>query len=206
MKGLRILVCGATNAYVLYGENKKGLLFDPGGDANKIINEVKANGVEVEAILLTHAHGDHIGALNECRDAFNVKVYMHEEEQIMYNNKEYNMAHMMGMPQPNKPVDVLLQDGDTLDFDLGTIQVIHTPGHTPGSVCYLMDGVMVTGDTIFEGSIGRTDLPMGDWSRMEKSLKKIKEMDESIQLLPGHGESTTIGREKVQNPFLLQIL
>lgn len=202
----RILVGGMTNAYLVYDEKKRGFLVDPGAEGDKILAIVEAAGVKVEAILLTHAHGDHISALNRVRDALGVKVYMHKDEMVIYESADHNFVAMLGGEVPDRAPDVLVEDGDTIELECGEIRVMHTPGHTPGSVCYFYEDLILSGDTLFQGSIGRTDFPLGDIHAMADSLRKLTNCDENAVVLSGHGFETTIDDEKRSNPFIRQLL
>lgn len=205
MEYIRLIVAGSTNSYIVFNENKDAIIIDPGAEANRIINTIEKEGLNVESILLTHAHGDHIGALDEVREYFKTEVYLHSDELIIYENDAYNFAPYMGGKSPSKAPDHLFLDGDILEFKTGTFEILHTPGHTPGSSCFIINDLMFTGDTLFQGSIGRTDFPMGDWDIMVKSLKRFFSLDEELIVLSGHGEATTLTIEKRTNPFLTQI-
>lgn len=204
MEYIRIIV-GATNSYIFY-KDKRAVIIDPGAEGNKIIKIVEENGFTIEGILLTHAHGDHIGALDQVRDHFNCEVYLNKAEMIIYENDEYNFAPYMGAKSPSKAPDRFFEDGDVLEFSFAKIKVLHTPGHTPGSSCFIVEDLIFSGDTLFQGSIGRTDFPLGDWSLMEDSLRKFFVLDENLIVLSGHGEATSILIEKRSNPFLRQLL
>lgn len=201
---LRLVLGGtATNSYIVYNEND-GILIDPADNASTILKVIDDHNINIEAILLTHGHGDHLGALNEVRNVLDVPVYLPKNDLVVYNTPSMNLAAMMGLSEPDKEPDHLLEDGEVLDFKVGQIRVIETPGHTPGSMCFLIDNsVLISGDTLFEGSIGRTDFEGGSWEEMKKSLDFLMTLPDELQVLPGHGETTTIGREKVSNPFIV---
>ena len=202
-----ILVGGTTNCYIVYNhENNKGLIVDPGAEASRILAEAEHLGLTIEAILLTHAHGDHVAALNQVRDSLDVKVYMHKDELETYYNQAPQFIAMMGGEVPDKEPDVLLNDGDTIELDCGKIKVMQTAGHTPGSVCYFYEDLLLSGDTLFQGSIGRTDFPGGDVQAMMRSLRKLAQLDGNLRVLSGHGPETSIGIEKRINPYMQQVL
>ena len=201
-----LLVGGTTNCYIAYDDDKNGFIIDPGAEAEKILAHVKNLGLNIEGILLTHGHGDHISALNKVRDALGVKVYMHKDELENFLSQSPQFVAMLGGELPNKNPDVLLQDGDVISFKAGDVKVLFTPGHTPGGVCYLYGDTLFTGDTLFQGSIGRTDFPGGDVAAIMESLVKLSKLDEDLKVLSGHGFATTIGTEKRMNPFMRQIL
>lgn len=202
-----ILVGGTTNCYIVYNhENNKGFIVDPGSEASRILAEAEHLGLTIEAILLTHAHGDHVAALNQVRDSLGVKVYMHKDELETYYNQAPQFIAMMGGEVPDKEPDVLLNDGDTIELDCGKIKVMQTAGHTPGSVCYFYEDLLLSGDTLFQGSIGRTDFPGGDVQAMMRSLRKLAQLDGNLRVLSGHGPETSIGIEKRINPYMQQVL
>lgn len=202
-----ILVGGTTNCYIVYShENNKGFIVDPGAEASRILAEAEYLGLTIEAILLTHAHGDHVAALNQVRDSLGVKVYMHKDELETYYNQAPQFIAMMGGEVPDKEPDVLLNDGDTIELDCGKIKVMQTAGHTPGSVCYFYEDLLLSGDTLFQGSIGRTDFPGGDVQAMMRSLRKLAQLDGNLRVLSGHGPETSIGIEKRINPYMQQVL
>lgn len=201
-----LLVGGTTNCYIVYDDDKNGFIIDPGAEAEKILAYVKDQGLTIEGILLTHGHGDHISALNKVRDGLGVKVYMHKSELENFLSQSPEFVAMLGGELPDKNPDVFVKDGDVIHFKAGDVKVIFTPGHTPGGVCYLYEDTLFTGDTLFQGSIGRTDFPGGDVAAIMSSLIRLSKLDEDLKVLSGHGFPTTIGAEKRMNPFMRQIL
>ncbi|MDY3119187.1 MAG: MBL fold metallo-hydrolase [Peptoniphilus sp.] len=201
-----LLVGGTTNCYLAYDENKNGFIVDPGAESEKILAHIDHLNVKIEGILLTHAHGDHISALNKVRDALDVKVYMHKNELENYLSQSPQFVAMLGGELPDRNPDVLLEDGEVIHFRAGDVQVIFTPGHTPGGTCYMYGDILFSGDTLFQGSIGRTDFPGGDTSAIMNSLVKLSKLDDDLRVLSGHGLPTTIGMEKRTNPFMRQVL
>lgn len=191
-----------TNAYIVHNENKDAIIVDPGENGDLLLETVKDKELKVEAIMLTHAHGDHIGALNEVRDELEVPVYLPKAELEVYHTPSMNQTLIMGVEPPTKEPDYLIEDGEILEFKTGKFKAILTPGHTPGSMCFLIDEILFSGDTLFELSIGRTDFIGGDWNQMKQSLNRLMELDDDIYVLPGHGEATTIGKERRGNPFI----
>ena len=183
--------------------SKKALVVDPGGDADKILALLKAHELNVVAIIHTHAHLDHILAAGEIKKATGAPIYLHEEDRFLWDMLDQQCA-MFGIPyNPIPDPDHYLQD----DQDLGCCGgvAIHTPGHTPGSTSFWFQEskTLIAGDTLFRGSIGRTDLWGGDYSTIEKSIKeRIYSLDEEAEVITGHGPSTTIGAEKTGNMFV----
>ncbi|MFS8631444.1 MAG: MBL fold metallo-hydrolase, partial [Bacillales bacterium] len=158
-----------------------------------------------EAILLTHDHFDHIAGLDQIRALSNAPVYVHQLEQdwLVDPSKNGSALWLEHSPVSCKPADILLKGGETLSFFGETFQVIHTPGHSPGSVTYQHQVGMFSGDVLFAGSIGRTDLPGGDYQQLQATLRThFLNQPEKTRVFPGHGSETTIGREKISNPFL----
>lgn len=199
------LVTGAMleNAYLVFDEaSKQAAVIDPGDDAGKIEEQIDRLGLRLEYILLTHGHADHIGAVDELREKYNAKVAIHALDAEMLLSGEKNLSGFIGTPFAVKAADRLLQDGDAVDVGKIRFHVMHTPGHSKGSVCYLVDHVMFSGDTLFEGSIGRTDFPGSSMSEMRASLARLKALEEDYEVYPGHGGATTLEQEKAMNPYL----
>ena len=201
-----ILIVGSleTNCYLVYCQDSlECAIVDPGADADRIFLMISRKNLKPELILNTHGHIDHIGANKDVKEKFNIPLYLHSADSPMLENvQQSEMAIFLGaMDSP--PPDNLLNDGDKIKIGKSFLQVIHTPGHSPGSVSFLGDGFLISGDTLFFGGVGRTDLPGGSWKDMESSIKnKILTMPDEMVVLPGHGPSTTVGQEKRANPFI----
>ncbi len=193
-----------TNCYFLYQENeKKIIVVDPADRGEYLYNAFKETGFEVAAILLTHGHFDHIWGCNKLRELSGAKVYAWEEERDLCESARLNVSEDVGRPYV-VTVDEYLKDGDKKSIEGMEFTVIGTPGHTKGSCCYYFekDNILVSGDTLFEGSVGRTDLPTGNGVTLSRSLKnKLMILPEELNVFPGHGEPTNIGDEKKYNPF-----
>jgi hydroxyacylglutathione hydrolase len=191
------------NAYLIADERAgRGILVDPGDDGPRIVRMARAAEVEIEAVWLTHAHLDHIGAVEAIRREWKVPVLLHPDDLRIYR-RGASSAAMYGVPfeQPADP-DGELAHGQTLTVGTLSFTVHHTPGHAPGHVVFVGEGVMIGGDLLFAGSIGRVDLPLSNPEAMETSLAYVAGFDPALAVYPGHGPPTTIGAELAGNPFL----
>lgn len=195
----------AANCYIVYSENTNdGIIVDPGGDADHIMEVIEKNKLNIKHIILTHGHGDHIGGVIDLKNSLNVDVMIHEEDAEMLRNGDINLSTTMAMGSVEIEPDRLLKDGDIIKFGDLEAEVIHTPGHTRGGICLKIEDILITGDTLFSGSIGRTDLSGGNYETIISSIKeKLMVLSDNIEVLPGHGGPSTVGRERVSNPFLV---
>ncbi|MBR5596282.1 MAG: MBL fold metallo-hydrolase [Lachnospiraceae bacterium] len=193
-----------TNCYFLYQEDKKKIIVvDPADKGEYLYNSFKEEGFEVAAILLTHAHFDHIWGCNKLRELTGVQVFACEEERELCESAKLNVSEMAGRPY-TATVDWYLKDGETVTIEGMEFKVIWTPGHTQGSCCYYFekDNILISGDTLFEESVGRSDLPTGNGATLIRSLKeRLMILPDETMVFPGHGDSTTIAYEKKYNPF-----
>lgn len=193
-----------TNCYFLYQEDeKKIIVVDPADRGEYLYNAFKEAGLEVVAILLTHAHFDHIWGCNQLRELAGVQVFAFEDEKDLCESAKLNVSEDVGRPY-TAMVDWYLKDGETVTIEGMEFKVIWTPGHTQGSCCYYFekDNILISGDTLFEGSVGRSDLPTGDGKLLLRSLKeRLMILPDETLVFPGHGNSTTIADEKKYNPF-----
>ena len=201
-----LIVVGSleTNCYVVYCQDSlECAVVDPGAEADRIFQLIARKSLKPALILNTHGHIDHIGANKDIKEKFNIPLYIHSADSAMLGNiKQSEMAAFLGVTDSPSP-DHLLNDGDKIKIGKSFLRVIHTPGHSPGSVCFLGDGFLLSGDTLFLGGVGRTDLPGGSWKDIESSIKnKILTMPDEMIVLPGHGPFTTVGQEKRANPFI----
>lgn len=194
----------AANCYLIYSESTKdGIIVDPGGDAESITNYIERESLNIKDIILTHGHGDHIGGVNELKESLGAKVMIHQEDAELLSDGNKNLSATMAMGPVEIVPDKLLNHGDIIEFGNLKAEVIHTPGHTKGGICLKVGDNIITGDTLFAGSIGRTDLLGGDYDTIIESIKeRIMIYPEDIEVFPGHGGSSTIGRERASNPFL----
>lgn len=194
----------AANCYIVYSkETGKGLIVDPGGDVDEIVRLVKDRDIQVTGIVLTHGHADHIGGLKDLKEKFDVDIMIHEDDREMLVDANINLSNMMSMDSIELNPDRILKDGDIIHLDDNEILVIHTPGHTRGGICLKIGDNIITGDTLFQGSIGRTDLFGGDFDSIINSIKtKLMMYKDEIKIFPGHGAPSTIGYERSNNPYL----
>lgn len=196
-----------TNCYLLINEKKSCLIFDPGEEGEKVIKLVEQNGLKPLAIMLTHAHFDHIGAVDTVRNHFQIPVYLHEDEADWLENPVLNGSRFF---IPNQVItvnqaDYLLKGEEQLNIGDFSFSIFETPGHSPGSVSYYFEDahLVVSGDALFQGSIGRTDLSGGNHEQLIHSIhKKLLTLPEETLVLSGHGPITTISQEMDTNPFL----
>lgn len=192
------------NCYIVTGENKEAVVIDPGNTAIKIINYIKAEGLTVKAVLQTHAHFDHMCAAEEIKAATGADIYINRAEGEIASNPDYNLSAIFGYPEVYH-YDRELVSGDVVEFGETCCRVITTPGHTAGGCCYYFEqeGAVFTGDTLFMGSIGRTDFPTGDEETLRKSIiTKLYVLPDETKVFSGHGPSTTIGFEKQHNDYV----
>ena len=192
------------NCYLVWEEEtKQGIFVDPGDEAERLIRTARFLGVEVKAVYNTHGHIDHAGAAAAVCEAFGIPFAMHPADAFLLEGLP-EQARMFGLPPIAAPrLDRELADGDTVSVGNAIGEVIHTPGHTPGGVCFKFGGVVLVGDTLFAGSIGRTDLPGGSTRQLLASIRdRLLVLPEETRALSGHGPATSIGIEKEHNPFL----
>lgn len=196
-----------TNCYFLFREEtKKAIVIDPADNGKLIYDKLTQNGYSVEAILLTHGHFDHIWGSNELRELSGAKIYALDKEQTLCEDVSNNLSAMVGRAYTVVP-DEYVTDEAELEFDNIKLQVIATPGHTIGSCCYYCEkaGILISGDTLFQESTGRTDFPTGSMSSIVRSIReKLFILPDETKVYPGHGDSTTIGYEKKYNPFVAE--
>ena len=182
-----------TNCYILHQEgNRDCLVIDPGYEPEIILSHLSEKGLTIQAILLTHGHFDHVGAVRELAAQTDCRVYLNPKELAMppmLTAGPLYYTHTYG-------------EGDRLDIAGISLLVLETPGHTPGSVCLITENHLFSGDTLFRGSCGRTDLPCGDHRAMTGSLKRLAALREDYNVYPGHGSNTTLAREQKTNPYL----
>ncbi len=188
-----LICCEKTNA---------GAVIDPGDDAPIILDYIKETKLDVKYILLTHGHVDHLAHLMKLKDKIDAEFLMHEDDAFLLKGL-FAQALMFGLPNPGNPKpDRFVTDGEEINLGKLKIKVLHTPGHSPGSVTFHVEDKLFVGDLIFSGSIGRTDLPKGDYQTLIDSVQtKIFTLPDETIIYPGHGPETTVGQEKATNPF-----
>ena len=192
-----------SNCYIVGSEaTQEGMIIDPGADAETILNSVKELGLSIKLIVLTHGHIDHISAVREVKEATGAEVAIHANDAERLQGKTSSTMFGLSRPSPVSP-DRLLQGGDSLDIGDLHFLVLHSPGHSPGGICLLGQGVVFCGDTLFNYSIGRTDFPGGSYSQLMNNIHtKLMILPDNTIVCPGHGPNTTIGAERQMNPFL----
>lgn len=188
-----------SNCYIVYNENRECAIIDPGDEPDKIIEVISEYNLKPLYILLTHGHFDHVGAVNELRDKYKIDVYLNENDNILVDNERVNN---FGIRVNKTNIDKDIRDNDKIDFGNKKFEVITTPGHTAGGVCFLLDNILFTGDTLFNGSIGRTDFSESNHEDMQQSLRKLIKLSKDLIILPGHGPESDLEQEINYNPFL----
>ncbi len=195
-----------ANCYIVArAEGADSIVIDPGAEAGKIMGRMKAHGLTPAAIVNTHAHVDHMGADLAIRKEAGAEVPLaiHKDDAGALTNAEMNLAAFVGVDAGAPVPDQLLSDGGVVEAGGICLEVVHTPGHTPGGICLLAGKHLFTGDTLFAGGVGRTDLPGGSWKTLMESIReKLLCLDDDIRIYPGHGPESTIGAERRTNAFL----
>ncbi len=193
----------ATNCYIVGSEsNKEGMIIDPGDGAEQILSSIKDSKLDIKIIALTHGHFDHIGALEKLKEVTGADLVIHTDD--AYFLQQRPLEAVLGFSYPDTPPpDRLLNGGDSIDVGDLHFSVLHTPGHSPGGICLLGQGMVFSGDTLFNFGIGRTDFPGGDHNQLLNSIHtKLMVLPDDTAVYPGHGPDTTIGTERQGNPFL----
>lgn len=192
-----------TNCYLVFDKERNSIIIDPGGEPEKISSFIDSRNLKPLMIINTHGHADHCGGNKFLKERYSIPVLMHQADVEILNSFENKFIFpLMKGGLPPFP-DKFLKDGELIKFGGTSLKIIHTPGHTPGSISIFVDGILFPGDLIFSGSVGRTDLPGGSWFELINSIKnKILTLPDETIILPGHGPSTTVREEKESNPFL----
>lgn len=205
---MRSLVVGPleANCFIIASKNtKEALVIDPGDEPDRILDLINENNFKVKYIVCTHAHFDHVGAVPEIKKETSGEIVIHRDEIEIYRGSK-DIAAFWGyeldpLPEP----DMFVSEGDNLEIGDLRFDILHTPGHSPGGICLYGEGILITGDTLFAGSVGRTDLCGGDIEKLKKSFKRLMSLSDEVKILPGHGFSSNIKKEKENNPFCIII-
>ncbi len=200
-----------VNTYIMHPkDSKEAVVIDPGSeDVSLIMDYIRENELNVKYILLTHGHFDHIMGIDALRKEIDAPVCVHSADKDMLTSAELNLSPYMGYDYSFQPADQILEDGQIIEFGGAKFEVLHTPGHSPGGVCFYCaeTETLVSGDTLFHGSVGRTDLAGGDRDVLMQSFrKKIWDLPHDMNVYPGHGHETTLFRERIRNPHLRKFL
>lgn len=185
-----------ANCYLLCSDQNNCAVIDPGAEPQRIAEKIESEGLTPKMILLTHAHFDHIGGVSWLKDRYGVPVWLHKADWELALDPNKNLSSMLGSRQFVLQPDRALVGGEQVPLDELMIDVIETPGHTPGGVSLLVNGTLFSGDTLFDGGYGRTDFWGGDWNALAASLKKLLELPGEYRVLPGHGGQTTIADQR----------
>ncbi|MDP2158246.1 MAG: MBL fold metallo-hydrolase [Nitrospirota bacterium] len=192
-----------TNCYVVFDEeNREAMVIDPGDEPDKIRTYIDANNLRPTHIIFTHAYYDHVCAVRELKENYQARIVMHEAEAQTYEETKKRCMSWGYDADDFPPPDLSVKEGSEVRVGKASFSVIHTPGHTPGGICLYGENLLFAGDTLFRGSVGRTDLPGGSIEHLRQSLKKLARLDPSTRVLCGHEEETTIGLEIRSNPFM----
>ena len=194
---------GITNCYILLerSENRAAII-DPGGDGEKLVVAITELQAQPELIINTHGHWDHIGANKLLQQHYGLEIAIHEADATLLRDGSKNAARLFRGDGDGGEANRLLKEGDIIELGSLKIEVLYTPGHTPGGICLKLDKLLFTGDTLFNLSIGRTDLPGGDYAAICRSLERLATLTDDFLVLPGHSQSSTLGYEKAHNPYL----
>ncbi len=194
------------NCHIVYDEEtREAMIIDPGDEPDRIIDIIKEERLDVRYLVCTHTHFDHVGALPELKEITGAKIIMHRDDEQVYAAAK-DMAAVWGFKVNDMPApDELVGEGYVLNIGDSRFEVIHTPGHSPGSICLYGEGLLFSGDTVFAGSIGRTDFPGGSMEKMKDSFRRVISLPDATMIYSGHGPVTTVGDEKRQNFFMHEI-
>ncbi|OIP41870.1 MBL fold metallo-hydrolase [Candidatus Desantisbacteria bacterium CG2_30_40_21] len=193
-----------VNCYIIsHEDSRECIIIDPGENGERILQFLEEKGLTPIYIINTHGHSDHIGANLFIAEQTGAKILIHQNDAKMLHDPISNLSSFLSNPAVSKQADYILEDGEILEISGITIEVVHTPGHTKGGICLKIDNYLFTGDTLFAGGVGRTDFPSGSHKTLMESIgKRLMTLSDEITIYPGHGESSTIGMERRNNPFL----
>lgn len=190
------------NCYIAYDEDKVAVVIDPGDEGQKLVEAIRNRGLDVRYILLTHGHFDHTGAVMEIKNEFGAKLCVSGEDAEMLTDPQLSLAMRQRWKPEDISIDLLLSDGDVIEAGKMRFEVIATPGHSKGSVTYRCENVLFTGDTLFQGDCGRTDLYGGSYEQIKASLRRLADLEGDYQVLPGHGPDSTLEEERLHNIYM----
>jgi len=195
-----------NNCYIIADEySREAFIVDPGDEPDRILDLIHENKFKTKYIVCTHAHFDHIAMISDIKQETDIKIILHRDDLELYRNVKIQAAlwgyELDSLPDP----DLFVEEDDTLEIGNLRFVIIHTPGHSPGGICLYGEGIVITGDTLFAGSVGRTDLFGGDIKKLKISYKRLMLLPEDTKVLPGHGPETTIKKEKVDNFFTYEV-
>lgn len=195
-----------SNCFIIGDEiSRKAIVIDPGDEPDRILETLRTSGLTLEYIICTHAHFDHVGAVSEIKKETGAEVIIHKDELDLYRAAGDIAASLGydigGLPDPDR----LVHEGDEISVGTIIFKVLHTPGHSPGGICLFGEGLVITGDTLFAGSVGRTDFYGGDMDKLKQSFQKLMSLPLETRVLAGHGPNSTVGRERSGNFFSREI-
>ena len=193
-----------SNSYIAADEESdEAIVIDPGGSADKILKVLAAEGLTLKYVVNTHGHVDHIAANEKILTAAQAQLLIHRSEASFLTNADLNLSSFMSAEKVISPqADKTLEEGEKVKFGEIELEVLHTPGHTKGSICLIGDGVLFSGDTLFAKGVGRTDLPTGAREKLDQSLTKLKRLNDKLRVYPGHGPTATLAEIKENNPYM----
>jgi hydroxyacylglutathione hydrolase len=195
-----------SNCFLVIEESSKEcFITDPGDEPDRIVDFINENKLKVKYLICTHAHFDHVAAVPELQEETGAQIVIHKSDLPIYENSEEHAALWGFEIDPLPRPDIFISDGDKIDIGNLHFEILHTPGHSPGGICIYGEDIVITGDTLFAGAVGRTDLPGGDILKLKASFQRLMSLPSEIRVLPGHGPETTIGREKTDNFFASEL-
>lgn len=191
-----------SNCFIIADDgSKECFIVDPGDEPDRILDFIQENGFKVKFIVCTHAHFDHVGAVSDIKKDTGAKIVVHADDLEIYRKtREQGASWGFELDEQPEP-DMFVSEGDRIEIGDLKFEILHTPGHSPGGICIYGEGILITGDTLFAGSVGRTDFYGGDLRDLKKSFKRLISLPAGVKVLPGHGPESTIAREKIENFF-----
>ncbi|MBM4145864.1 MAG: MBL fold metallo-hydrolase [Nitrospira sp.] len=205
---IKKLIVGSleNNCYIIADEKtNECFITDPGDEPDRILDLINKNNLIIKYIICTHAHFDHVAAIPEIKEETKAWIVLHSDDLNMYRSTKDQAAAWGYEIDPLPEPDIFVSEGDILEVGGLKFEVLHTPGHTQGGICLYGEGIVITGDTLFAGSVGRTDLQGGDISKLRKSFKRLMSLPDEVKVLAGHGPESTIKKEKIDNFFSHEI-